>query len=430
MQSLTILLPRTKPPDIHDLYTNILKNILNELKTKYKIKTIWLVFQPGLIIESNADDSQIIDFHNYGNAIDVIKSVKPDLIIIEGSLDFSNVAFALAGHFCNVPVITSFFRWTLTGSSSSTWLAIKSRLRIISSKNILGDYSSGQSNRARTVKFFIKKLFFLISTKHQITKNYFYDFKFMIYYIKKMLSVLHPYDKIISGNLNLCSTDSWIEKLKQNNFEQNTLLQVGNPYFDDIFNRIHKLKQVNPPNKKSILFCTEALHEHGIISKQKEFHLINQVLTITKNIGYETSLKIHPSSSSISEYEENLNFQDFVKIFQKDDILELISKYDLVISYGGSSVILYAICLNKPVILLKFFYDETGIKKTRFFMEGITPECKSLDEFRNILNKSMTLIHESDSHKFLDHFMGNFDGKSSKRIADAIDSLLKNRHKK
>jgi len=429
MQSLTILLPRTKPPEVHDLYTKILKNIIFELRKKFHVTTVWLVIQPGTITESFTENSQTINFHKYRDAVDAINSIKPDLIIIEGSLDFLNVAFALAGHFCKIPTVTSFFRWTLSGSTSSSWVAIKSRFRIMLSQNVLGDYSSGKPNRLRTIRFFSKKFSFLISTKIHTTKNFYYVFKFIISYMGTMLFTLHPYDKVISGDLNLCSTVSWVEKLIENNFDQNTLLKVGNPYFDDIFNQIQNIKHMKTSDKNTILFCTEVLHEHGIISKQNEFNLINQVLSIAKDSGYTMSLKIHPSSSSISEYKENLNFQDNVKIFQKDDILDVISKHDLVISYGGSSVVLYAICLQKPVILLKFFYDETGIEKTRFHIEGITQECKTINEYQNLLEKPANIISNYNFQKFLDHFMGNFDGKSSRRIADAIESLLKNNMK-
>jgi spore coat polysaccharide biosynthesis predicted glycosyltransferase SpsG len=119
-----------------------------------------------------------------------------------------------------------------------------------------------------------------------------------------------------------------------------------------------------------------------------------------------------------------LKFQDKVKIYQKDNVLDVISKHDLVIGYGGSSVVLYAICLHKPIILLKFFYNDTKIEKTRFHLDGVTQECKTLKEYQNLIENPKNIIDNYSSQNFLDHFMGNFDGKSSKRIADGIESLL------
>ena len=106
MRELKILVPRIKPPEYHDIVTDELNNIFLKLKQDFKIKIYWIIFQPYEFEKYFLNESQIIDYHKYDDAVDVIDELKPDLIITEVLLGINGIAFAAAGKFREIPVVT------------------------------------------------------------------------------------------------------------------------------------------------------------------------------------------------------------------------------------------------------------------------------------------------------------------------------------
>ena len=106
MKKLTILIPKIKPPEEPDIITNQLKNILFELKEQYEIKLIWIIFQSEKFDEYEYENSLVVDYHQFNNAIECIEKIKPDLIITEVRLGINGIIFAKSGNYCKIPVIT------------------------------------------------------------------------------------------------------------------------------------------------------------------------------------------------------------------------------------------------------------------------------------------------------------------------------------
>ena len=189
MKRLTILIPRTKPPDVHDIFTTILNNVLTHLRESYELKIFWVMFQPGIVDQKTTKEITILDFKNYGNGVDILNETKPDLIIVEGSLDFLNVIFALAGKNKKIPVSTFFFRWNIFENKPTKLFTIKSRLRIIFSKRVAADYSlEKHSSQFRALKFFLQKYRFLHNSLKQIRYGPFQILNFLIHYTMHVMA--------------------------------------------------------------------------------------------------------------------------------------------------------------------------------------------------------------------------------------------------
>ena len=81
------------------------------------------------------------------------------------------------------------------------------------------------------------------------------------------------------------------------------------------------------------------MHEHGYVSKKEENDVILKTIDkIIQNKNFEITLKIHPSTSSKTEYEKLLDKRE-VKIYQKEDLMDVLPQFNVMITYGASSVI-------------------------------------------------------------------------------------------
>ena len=106
MKELTILVPKIYPPENKDIVSNELNNIFSKLKLHFKIKVYWIVFQPYEFEPYSINEAIIIDYHKFHNAVEIIDKFNPDVIITEVVLGLNGIAFATAGKFRKIPVIT------------------------------------------------------------------------------------------------------------------------------------------------------------------------------------------------------------------------------------------------------------------------------------------------------------------------------------
>jgi len=165
-----------------------------------------------------------------------------------------------------------------------------------------------------------------------------------------------------------------------------------------------------------------------LISKTKEFSLIIRTINdITKNSKYTVSLKIHPSTASYKEFStmlKNNNLQ--IPLYQKEDLIELVSSHDVMLTYGDTSAAIFGIGLRKPVLFLNYFSDDSKPQKNVYHLSDITMECNNPKELRDKINETNSKsILEKQAKKYLTEFLGTNDGKSSLRIAEIISSVIK-----
>ncbi len=426
--TLTILIPRIKAPDAKDSITTQLKNICDKIKENQNLKIVWIVFQPEKIRESKGDMFEIINFHNYKNAFEIIDKVRPDAILVDGSMDFQNVAFVMAGKSRKIPTISTFFRYLYMKKFLSKFSVFKSRIN--QSKSYpppTGDYNKEKVENLRGLRFFSKKIFFLFRTLKEFYSNKFEAIRFTLFYVKLMITKYIPTHESILGDLNLCSNSEWAKRLESIGCKNSAIVVVGNTEFDDVYQKIHTYSSdvEKTKNNSKVLFCPSPLHEHGLISKKKEFeNIIKAVNIILKQSKNEIAIKINPSSSSLIEYKkiENKLIKN-IPIYQNENVIELIKNYDVIISYGTSTVILYSALLKKPTIILDLFQPE--VKVSEFFKKDAMIKCDNVENLVEAIIKSQKIkLSELNYEDYIQRHLGKFDGNCSQRSADAILELL------
>lgn len=427
MKKLTILIPKIKPPEEPDIITNQLKNIFSELEKQCDVKLVWMIFQPERFDEYEYDNSVVLDYHQFNNAIESIEKIKPDLIITEVRLGINGIVFAKVGNYCKIPTVTI----TPTGESEffSQNYAAKSNFQLFMSDNVLADSSKNKNpKKFGMFTYSLHRYFFLINTLKKINYSLFDLIKFFTLYpriqiFSKSYPALH---KITSGNLNICFNKHWESRLLNSDFSESSIFLCGDPAFDNLHEKIHQQKNLEITNSKkiNILFCPTPMHEHGWMKKKEEDELIIKLIQkILKLKDTSISLKIHPSSSSFIEYSDLLKSHNLdIPLFQKENTIDLLQKSDIMVTYGSSNVILDAILLKKPIILFK---NSTIPDLSRLSDKAVILECSRIDDLDNLISKIITHSISAESFEnYIKKQIGNFDGKNSQRISDMILKLI------
>lgn len=425
MKELKILVPRIKPPEYHDIVTDELNNIFLKLKQDFKIKIYWIIFQPYEFKQYSINESQIIDYHKYDDAVDIIDEFEPDLIITEVLLGINGIAFATAGKFRNIPVVT--ISNPGTSGKISKIFQLKMMIRLLFSRKVLADVSNTEQ-KFGFFRWAFHRYSFLVATLKKCDKNFLELIKFFYVYPRIQIFsntylVMHP---ILSGDLNICFNRHYYERLLNSNFDQNTLIITGDPAYDHIFDEISSISPLTKTSEKiHVLLCLSAMHEHGWLSKDEDDEIVLNILkTVLKNKQFEIALKIHPSSSSFHEYELLLKqIGDDVKLYQKENTIKLMNDYDVMINYGSSNVVLDVILNGKPVVMYIFNQNE---EFNRYFDPKVISGCKTLSELPQLITNAITKeIKEKDFQNYVENFIGKYDGKSAERIVYHIKLLLK-----
>lgn len=432
MQTIRILIPAMRPPYVHSMEAVQIKNIMERLKEKCNLQLIWIVFQPDSIKEIRTQKLQVINFHNYDNAIDILNEMKPDLVLIDGELQASNLTFAVAAKFKKIPVVATYFIEEFEGFGKR-WFALKSRLRLAISNRVFADISTG-SNPKKFAMFhsIIKKYSFLMRTLKKMNYNIFKITVFLLVYttIQLFSNSENPLHKWVTGDLNLCTISQSVQRLEKMGLEKSSLILIGNPYFDGLYQQIQKIRQTHPIHKEMprILFCNSPMYEHGMWTKKEEEDMIVRVINeIMNHNEFEIAIKIHPSSSSIDEYTKLLEkLHRKVPIYQKENLVELLNVYDVMLTYGSGSQLLDAILFKKPIVFLNLLHKYQ--KLNLHFDEKLMTLCTTLDQLVLSIKESISNnMDESAYQSYVEKHLGRFDGKSSERAAIAILELINKR---
>ncbi len=425
MSLFTVLIPVNKFPQYDDAFTIQCKKICKFLSKRIELKIFWIMFPsiPPYKKSEITSDHNILFLDEGNSLIQIFDLIKPNMVFVNGSLDFHNVETVLISKSLKIPVFSLFFRnpYVPKSSFSSTLIA---RLRGLTTK--YGDnVENFKPTSSFTIKFYLKQFRRLYST---LKINGFTTIKsvnFILKYIKIVSSDVNPIDKIIAGNLNFCNLDKMKENLLLSNFDNSSIFVVGDPYFDD--HKIIKPKYFveKKSSKSNILFVSAPNHEHGLCSKEKEFNLIIDIINIIQKEGYDISLKIHPSSSILIDYENALKNKTLkqVHIFQSEPLTDLLLDYDLMITYGGTGAIHDAALLGKPILNLDF--DKTLTGQSVHYFDQIITHCKNISTLiSDISSAEQKMIIQTDIEKFAKKYLGYSIKKPSENIVNIIHSFI------
>ena len=361
--------PENDGADIHQI-----KNILYELKKKVDVYPIWVVFNSDKILKPEEADEKIILFDEYSDAIEILDEFNPDLILSEMEFVSHTIVFTLAAKFKKIPNVTYCFVPYLNIPFSTTF---KSKLSILKRG---GSFLSNETSRD---KKYLEKI-----------------------NIKKNFSKAHggwTIHKFSSGELNLCVSEIWKNELERAGFKESTIFVMSDPYLDKILSDInnHNSKYTKSTKKVRILFCAAPVYEHGWLNKTEQDKMIIQTINrVLDNDSFEIALKIHPSSSSITEYQEILkSCQGHIKLYQKENLLELLDQCDIMITFGGSMVMLYGVLLKKPILFLDFYEKIKNLNI--FYDKTVSTRCLNIDQvIQKIIETNSRNIENIDYENF------------------------------
>ena len=101
-----ILVSHYALPELRSFRTIIIEQVLEFLKN-HNFEVEWFIYMPDKI-KSNLkknEEYKILDFHDYDNAVDLVRDVKPDIIYASAYPITTNMAIRLAGKHFKIPVV-------------------------------------------------------------------------------------------------------------------------------------------------------------------------------------------------------------------------------------------------------------------------------------------------------------------------------------
>jgi len=429
MKKCTLLVVTIHPPSMFDKRNSETKKILSELKQRLDLKVIWVYYGfYNYSEDETTSDYLVINATQELNAYTICKNHNPDLVLIHYVFELTNLSFVYSAKYLKIPIVTCFFDTPYFYNKKDPFYTIGMQLQIGISKTSGFNFHYGHK-RFHGFFYTLKKYQFLLKTLNSTHYNFFYKFKLSLQFFWLRLLTGGIVHKLVEGDLNLCSTKDWIPLLKREKFSK-IIKVVGNPITDDLFFKIkNSNKSITDTKKTKILLVTPAMFEHKLWSRKSETSLIinaiKQVLT-NKN-EFQIDVKIHPTSSSFDEYCEILkDFKTSVKLYQKEDLADLLQNYDLMVTYGGSSAVIYGVLLKKPTIYLlnsELSFEYTS-DRTIFYESNID------DLLENIRIAKKQGIDNESVKKFIEKELFKFDGKCTERVLDAILNLTQYKNNK
>ena len=428
MSRVTILIPIFNEPNILNGNQRKYRNILAALRKKCDLKIYWVVVQLEKVPQSETNDVRIINFHDYRNAFEILDEVKPDIILINGWMSSAQSAFSISGKNRKIPIVVNFWIYPSNVHEFPKLKVLKKRMRqLFATKISEGDtLFKKKSTKLTNLKFIIKEYLFFVKTIQKIKSSYLKKTNLILSLPLALLTKIIPPPKLINGDKITCFLLENKSILIKAGFNASNSIVIGNPDSDGDFLKIKKLRTdvISHSERKNILLCATSSHELGVWTKEKDQNLIIKIIKeIQRDKKYNIGLKIHPSNALRSEYEEILKENNLkIPLYQKEDFLEVLNKYDMMITYDDSSTTLYSALLKKPVLLLNVFPDDPI---PLFFDEKITTLCQNFNELFSKINYSMSRkISEQDYEYYYEKYLGKFDGKCSERVANVIVSLI------
>lgn len=426
---MKILIPTHVFPEKKNIRINFINRILIELNKSINVEVIWFVFLPDKFSSYSFKEGKVFDIHDFCDGIDALKKIQPDCVLVGSHFDPIQHSLSLAAKKLKIP-LCSFFYFAYKNETTDNRGKINQLskyTRIISSKNMPSD-TAEKSKFLRRFKFIFYKFSFLKNTQQTLK---IYQPPSFIFFPKNLMNYLF-WKKIpinILPDLFLLPNSSWIEPLLKQGIKEEKLLVTGNPLWDRFVLKPIPIKNRSKDSKISILIVTDSLPQHGIWSLEKFSSFIKLLLSNLFNEDkFSISLKIHPASENKQFYEKILfNFEKNIPIFQNQSIWEIIHDYDLIVSFGFSTIHSEIALNGNKMILVDFNFNFPYLDFVEDSIHfGNTRVCNNIHSLNNIIFDFVNA--ELNNEKFQEQIKSkyNLTGKSSIFCADAIKKLVNN----
>lgn len=426
---MKILIPTYIHPS-ENSYANIyLKNIVENLEKKTDVTCIWFLCHPQKLSKSDNYKEKIIDIHDSTDAIQVLKNLKPDCVINNNSkYDAISYSFSIAAKYLKIPLILYKSTDINEIEQSRNFSQIKRNFIRNLRKMSATDYQIKGQKRS---SFIIYKNTFLFKTKKRAGTNFFKNIK-----LQFETFLFHFFgdskNRFIDADLHLANNKFFFQMFKNIGINEEKIVITGNPYWDKVFNDTKNLVY----SKKSIehkpirvIILTNALVEHGEWNiKEKEDFLRNLLNNLSNKDELEISLKIHPTSENISDYEKLCQkFGINVRIYQKESFWSIAENFDIIVTYGYTTLHSECALIGYRVVL---FETNNEFRVMPFvnsaIKSGFIQKCHSFDKLIPIIfeltKKNVKFNQEQEEE--IQRILYKFDGKSSERVVNAILKLI------
>lgn len=423
MDTIKILIPLHTLPTNQSVTTMELESVLNSLKKRVKVQTIWLVYTPEKLksLEKSNSDDIILDIHNYDNALDVIEKIKPNLIYAYASWNFIDYSFSSAAKKYNIPVFCLMHAKDPFSTTKTTAKNIQSNFTRFFETSVPTDQTDNKKIPFKRGRFFLYKYLFLIKTKLKLRASFFDS----IFTIWKYVLTDTNNSKFGNNIFQFLENSELLDTQIQLGFKKSNLFITGNSMYDKLFKKFSENKIINK-EFTNVLFIPSTLYEHGFWTlRQRNFILKEITSKINQNPTLNLSVKIHPSSSNFTDYSSVIHsINSSIQIFQKGSVEEFLHDVDVVISSQSSTAEVYALLANKRIVICDFFNSEND---DLFVKQGIAVSCKNPSEIISCIIKAKTLSsYEENRKKFINDFLFKWDGKSSERICNYLIDIVEN----
>lgn len=406
-----------------------INSILPIIQKKFNVKIIWFFYFPEKIdFDKHNKNEEVIDIHDFNNALEIIDKIKPDLVFDSEFPSLMDLSLDFAAKFRNIPVVTKII------SSDEERITIKQFFTSFFPMffHNLMPYEKGKKKFMKRGRFFLFKYRFFLKTLFKIKFNMFKILKYFLITLKWHIRYESPYiDSRLANSLHFLENESLKQRMIRKGFEENSLVVTGNPIYDKIFKKYQQgttkqeTTKTNNQEKMKILLAPIQLYEGGIWTKKQRDTTIR--LIVKKLVEYKKQftliVKIHPTSQSLKEYEKLIHdIDDSIEIFQEGTIEDYLDEVDTVLSFGTvySSLIPVLIAQKKLIICNFINYEPVTPIDTR-----VATECKDINSLIDIIKKQNNFQeHKTKINLYLNEIMYKTDGLASERLAKALTELI------
>ena len=427
METLKILIPYPTGHDTTSIRTILFNNLIPILKKNVDVKIVRIIYQPEKTRDLPKETSDIVtfDLRSYSDAFDVLKKEKPDIVYANPYPGFIDFAFVFASKLLGIPVFSIL---NYEPGSVKSFDLVKLYSNKFFSNYVEVEVLKNKKSFMRRAKFIIYKFFFLFKTIYSSQSGLIQNSRTLMMVINLILHPPKIVDSRLAVTMHYLRNETQEKELLSVGFDPTTLLVTGHPMFDQTFKKIKNDKNIFNTDKIRILFAPDPYYESGEwTKKQHESILSGIVKTIMKNNNqFSLTIKIHPSSTVLSEYEPLIHSIDkSIPIFQKGSIEDFLDEADVVVSYSSQSTgLVFSLIQKKPIVICNFFKVEFDNRLTD---DGLAKECKDLSSLIKTIKFSLKPdeLYEKRRQDYIKKYFFKDDGLASERICNDLLNFLK-----
>ena len=429
---LKILVVNDVFPHIRNRTTILFENIVPLIKKKLEVKVFWVITDNyGERIKVTNPNYEVFYLSDYKNAREILEKIKPDLCYHLAGASVLDYAFMLVERHLKIPNFGLAAGWG-EGAVDYYFKEEVSRQKVFLEhvRQFFEKKNVGSENKIQTArgKNFLKKCLFLIRTLRSIGKS---NLEANI----ELLELIKLFNDTPTGEFNkkfycdlmFAETSAGIDFLVKSGLKRENIRAVGNPVFHTAFEKREQIP-LKDNNKLNILFITANLASgqgKSNFSKSRRNKMIEETITSLNKFHKKTSLviKIHPTAENYTEYKQLLEKFENIHLSQKDDIMDLVNKSDVVITPVTSTAAIIALIMNKPIIIWNYFHVEQDL----LLRTDTALECKNISELNNCLDSAES-FREKNAEKINKLIEANLSsGNPSQIITNEILNFLKSR---